>query len=407
MTFQSAKSQFTPASDFCINFDADMFYINGVQKSVSADLTAVGDGYTGTDLSWLTPEAFTVVVEYSVPETGVTLGGNNMCIFSLYNTSGTAFRFELYLVDSDASCCAQVSVYSSALETPSFMTSAVDGRSMGRHRFAITVQTGAPPLLAMDCEPITTASGEATTGTFNKLGVGIRALDNTQQASEVTLHKVEVINGAKTQAQLEAIMDASDQGLRPLLVIGSSLNNKNDYSVGGGVWSQVLKDATNRYLPFLVDSVGGTSPTQHAARWLAMPERYRSFDLVWSEIGLDGDEVAYQAAIESVRAVHTGRLAIVEPQRDLRATAGTAIRLNVDAVRAWLETYTAANEYLYITTLEEMQANDPTDSYVVDDDTWPSSAYIDIVTDPIHHNEQGRSWLGAALGVQLAAARWT
>jgi hypothetical protein len=415
VTFRGFKCAHTPDMKMCLDFDKGTYYLNGVQKQLS-DFTAISTGYTSTDMSWFpASDAFTLMVEFSLPDTGLTQPSTQVT-FSLYNTSATSSRLDLY-VTTVTNNEGGMTFYHQP-NAAFINNSNSNQRTLGRKRHIVSFKPGDPLLMALDAQPVFTGATMASNAGFNKWAVGLSAAGDTH-VTQATIHKVHIWDGYRSAAQIEAIADFWDCRARPVLGNGSSLNNEQTYANGGGYWSRIFRaNKADGYVPFRSIAQGGTGPSLQVATALALPDRYRDFNMVFAEIGLGGldgiegggsnytEWAQYETALDTLRASWRGGIALVEPQRDLRMVSGSSELALVEEARAELPGYASTYGLPYLTTLSEMQAKDPDDSYVTTHDTWPSSAYIDIVTDPIHWNATGSEWFADVMRPQLRAMRW-
>lgn len=411
MTFRGFKCAHTPDMAMCLDFDKGTYYLGGVQKKLS-DFTAVSTGYTSTDMSWLPDGAFTVLVESSLPDTGLV--ATPQTLFTLTGSGSNRFEIKVKIQGNEE---GNGNLYFGPHAGEYFPTG--NQRFLGRKRFIVSYAPGQPLLLAQDCEPVRTVANTASLGPLTKWAVGLNGWSDTQVA-QATIHKVHVWSGYRTVAGVEALADFWDTRSRPLLIGGSSLNNDQLYADGGGLWGRVARAVKNDgYVPFRKIAVGGTTPGQQATLYASLPARYRKFNYLSAEIGLGEAPgsvpgVEYLAAIETIRG-------IIDPAADWRLVEPTyAVNMRKatpenglpadDANRiyrdtSWNATVAVAWPNRIIYTKDLMQAADPDDADMLTYDVWPQS----LSSDGIHLNAAGAEALAANAGGmkdQLRAQRW-
>lgn len=407
---RSMADLITPRPDFVVDQEHGIYHWNGERRSL-ADLTAVGAGHTSTDLSWLqNSNALTIMVEYAVPNTGLSATGQ--VLFSLSGSGSN--RLEVYS-KTDSSTEGLANVFYGP--NSSYFNTNGNLRSLGRKRLIVSIASGHPVRMAQDAEPVTEGANASANGGFAKWGIGVRSLDDNL-VSEATIYKVHIWPRYMSVLEIEAVADYWDCRAKPLLINGSSLNNERLYSDGGGLWSRVFREIkTDGYVPFRNVAIGGTNPTQQVAVYENLPSRYHAFNLGWAEIGLDITDFAnpgngYLAAIERMRALNTADWMIFEPSYSAtmrKAKAGNGLAADDIGRRrrddAWDNNVALAWPDRIIYTKSVMQEAAPDDADLLAYDVWPQ----ELSVDGVHQNQAGQEALALNSGGvkdQLRLIRW-
>lgn len=227
-----------------------------------------------------------------------------------------------------------------------------------------------------------------------------------------TIHKVYAWKGAKTQAQIEALMAASDEGVPPIFQTGDSFLNGNTFAEGGGLLDSIRVLTAGKYAMFVDDGVGGTSLTQQAARFAALPTRYRDCTFLGMEIGLDGTGEEFVAALTTIRSLLThDRWLCFEPVFDTNKRVGTQARTNMDGYIATIQSHLSSigKSDRWAATKAGMQAaargGNATDLADIADDIWPSDTTY-WTTDGLHQRKPGQDALAAIIVAAVQAKGW-
>jgi hypothetical protein len=287
-------------------------------------------------------------------------------------------------------------------ETPSINYPGQSGAIPGKGRRRVGVSTAAGRVNYMQYDDVVGNAGSVSVDspkTPSRFSFGRRARFNDQViSSDVTLHKVKIINGALSQDQLDAAMKFSIDA-QPIHFLGDSGLNLNTLPEE----VMLLIAAAGKYIPVSVDGVGGTSLTEQAARHALYSKWYDSTTVI-VDLGVNGtgdEAVAALAAIVG-RLTHS-RWLYVEPSYEEGVPLGSGARTTRDSILTQIEAYCGAGHYLH--TKAGIQAgNDGSAGDLTDlaNDIWPRS----LRADTIHLNAAGQVIYGGLIHARLVSEGW-
>lgn len=299
-----------PGSTAVVNFADSRFHWNGAQK-VIGDLTATTVGgqscyrLDSYDFGISVSTGATVIVEFTPSETGCyTVNGEH--IWSMTKTDGSGGRTELFFTNSTAVATIYHARYGTgAISVNYTVPSSFSGQGhvkspgRGRRRIGISLPpsgSGRPVLRGQNGYPIATDQTlpDGTGWAVNRMGFGYRAIHGSEDspwldaASRGTLI-VRVFNYDMTQAEFEAAMDFSEEGLRGKYAMADSFGVTIDYGTSGKdiVGHMMHAQRNEGYCPWVLDQFGstgwdhsgGSSPT-FLERLAMRSDRYKKYDLL-------------------------------------------------------------------------------------------------------------------------------
>ena len=409
----SPLSLIAEGATFVLDRYRNEYYWGGAVKAAS-DLTASGTGYYTSNVAWLNPAAWTLMIEWDTPVAGSFPAQS---IFSIGRVASADRWVDIFLRSSgDAAAIAQpgcnylIPGSNSTHYPPNYLPHDTDiAPMMGRRRAMWSFTAGAKPWMAADGYPVTQSSGldTPTLALADRVNIGYRQLGGSKDRPFLgDMDSITVVAWpfAMSQAQIEAMMPRSFERTPPLHMLGDSFLNGISYLDGGGLFDRLRIDAlANGYAMWSEDGVGSTSLAQQKVRFDAYP-RYWNSTLCIMDGGIEDSAANAVTAIQGMVAnLSHERWAYVEPHPGETQEIGQAARTSLDgkiaAIRAYCGDAHFIPTYDQILAANDGSANDLAD---VANGICPRS----LRADGLHHNAAGRVVRSQIMYNWLRARRW-